>query len=209
MEETQTAVFDCGREVEMTIRTAAGAKTVKVRFPKDEEWIDRQRRRKVVIKQLGRGVSETTIPHGERADEELLNKIRIGEGPELDAFEAAKIIEELSTADVDDVTLDAAGFRVALRVPGGSTAVVVSVPTAKDVFEYRRSFARILDMPFGKQELTVNLGAAATLFGRIVKGTEGYAGDKVPVVHQTAVVKAALEALDSGLQDNEEKPENF
>ena len=47
---------------------AEGTKTVKVRFPTDEEWTERQRRRKIVIKQLGRGISETVIPSSEDVD---------------------------------------------------------------------------------------------------------------------------------------------
>jgi len=43
-------------------------KTVRVRFPSDEEWIERQRRRKAIIKQLGRGMSETTVANGEDVD---------------------------------------------------------------------------------------------------------------------------------------------
>jgi hypothetical protein len=206
MENKET--FDIARPVELQLRSAEGLKTVKVRFPSDEEWTQRQRRRKVIIKQLGRGASETTIPAGEKVDEDLLKKIRTDEGPELDAFEAQKIVEELSSADVDDVEPASEGFRVSLRVPGGVTAIVASIPSAKDVFDYRRSFARIVDMPFGKQELTVNLNAASTLFEKIVKGTEGYAGGKVPIVHQTVAVKAVLEALDAGLH-SEDKPESF
>ena len=59
MEEQKKAVFDAGRQVEVQLRSVEGTKTVKVRFPTDEEWTERQRRRKIVIKQLGRGISET------------------------------------------------------------------------------------------------------------------------------------------------------
>lgn len=38
------------------------------------------------------------------------------------------------------------------------------MPSAKDVFEYRRGFARLLDLPFGRQEVTINIGSAAALF---------------------------------------------
>jgi hypothetical protein len=32
-------------------------KTIRVRFPSDEEWAERQRRRKVIVKNLGRGMA--------------------------------------------------------------------------------------------------------------------------------------------------------
>jgi len=42
-------------------------KTVRVRFPPDE-WIARQRRRKVLVKQLRHGISETTVGNSEDVD---------------------------------------------------------------------------------------------------------------------------------------------
>ena len=199
-------VFDAGRQVEIKLQSAEGAKTITVRFPTDEEWIDRQRRRKIIIKQLGRGVSETVVPGSEDADAELLAKLRVGDGPEVDAFEASRILEQLGQADVDDVLPEAGAFRVLVRVPGGITAHVLRMPSAKDVIEYRRAFARILDLPFNKQELTVNLGAAGSLYQKLCQGAEGYAG-AVPVVHQAVAVKAAIDALESGFEVN--RPENF
>ncbi len=205
MEEQKKAVFDAGRQVEVQLRSAEGTKTVKVRFPTDEEWTERQRRRKIVIKQLGRGISETVIPSSEDVDAALLAKIRVEEGKEVDAFEASRIIEQLSQADVDDVVPEAGAFRVSMRVPGGLTAHLLRMPSAKDVIEYRRGFARVLDLPFNKQELTINLAAAGALYQKLAQSTEGYAG-AVPIIHQAVAVKAAIDALEVGFQ--EDRPAN-
>ena len=48
-------VFDVERVIALNLRTPAGTKTVRVHFPSDDVWIKRQKRRKVVVKQLGRG----------------------------------------------------------------------------------------------------------------------------------------------------------
>jgi hypothetical protein len=157
-------------------------KTVRVRFPSDDEWIGRQRRRKVLVKQLGRGVSETTVANGEDVDATLVAKIRAGDDPEVDAFEAMKVVEQLSLAEVDDVVPDGDTFKVTLRVLGATTAHLLKMPSAKDVFEYRRGFARLLDLPFGRQEVTINIGSAAALYKKLITTTEGYAGD-VPIIH--------------------------
>ena len=69
-------------------------KTVRVRFPSDDEWAEGQRRRKVIVRQRGRAISETTIPNGEDIDAKLLAKIRTEEEPEVDAFEAQKVVEQ-------------------------------------------------------------------------------------------------------------------
>jgi hypothetical protein len=201
-EETTARVFDAASIVAMQLRTPAGIKQVRVRFPTDEEWIDRQKKRKVIVKQLGRGVSETTIPDSAEADAALLAKIRVPEenAPEIDAFEAGRIIEQLSQADVDDAVQEGDDFRVTLRVLGCTVAHVLKMPSAKDVFEYRRGFARVLDLPYNRQELIINLAPAGTLFKKLLKSSEGYAGD-VPIIHQAVAVKAAIDALEGAFQE--------
>ena len=201
MEQT-IPVFDAARPIALQLRTSAGVKTIRVRFPSDEEWTERQRRRKVIIKQLGRGVSETIIANGEDADGALLAKIRAHEedAPEVDAFEASRIIEQLSQAEVDDVVQAGDAFRVTLRVLGGTVTHVLKMASAKDVTEYRRGFARVLDLPYNRQELTINLAAAGALYKKLITTAEGYAGD-APIMHQAVAVKAAIDALDAGFQE--------
>jgi hypothetical protein len=94
--ETNCFVFGATRPVAINLRGPDGVKTIRVRFPTDDEWAERQRRRKVIVKNLGRGMSETII---------RLAKIRTEEEPPVDAFEAQKVIEQLATCEVDDVVL--------------------------------------------------------------------------------------------------------
>ena len=192
-------MFDVAKPITVNLRTPEGVKTIRVRFPSDEDWIERKRRRKVIIKQLGRGVSETIISGGEDADAALLAKIREGDG-EVDPFEANRIVEQLSQAEVDDVVQTGDSFRVTLRVLGGVVTHLLEMPSAKDVFEYRRGFARVLDLPYNRQELVINLAPAATLFRKLIQSSEGYAGD-VPIIHQAVAVKAAIDALDAVFQE--------
>ncbi len=194
--------FDSAREISINLRSAEGARKITVRFPTDAEWVERQRRRKIIIKQLGRNTSETILPDSEEDDLELVNKLRTpsGEngGPAIDAFEASFILDQLSQADVDDVVADAGGYRITLRVPGGITAHVLETPSAKDVIQYRRAFARRLDLPYNKQQLTINLAAAGEFYKRLCLSKEGYAGE-VPIIHQAVVLKAAIDALEDGM----------
>ena len=199
----ETPVFDASRPITINLRTPGGVKTVRVRFPSDDEWIARQRHRKVLVKQLGRGISETTVANGEDVDAALVAKIREGEAPELDPFEAMKLVEQLSLAEVDDVVQDGDAFKVTVRVLGATTVYVLKMPSAKDVFEYRRGFARLLDMPFGRQEVTINIGSAAALYEKLITATEGYVG-KVPIIHQAVAVKAAIDAMDTAFAEDRE-----
>jgi len=194
-------MFDAQQPISLNLRTPAGLKALRVRFPSDEEWTERQRRRKIIIKQLGRGVSETIIGRAEDADAELLAKIRLPEEApvEVDPFEASRILEQLSQAEVDDVVEAGDAFRVTLRVLGGTVSHVLRMPSAKDVFEYRRGFARVLDLPYNRQELTINLAAAGALYKKLLVSTEGYAGE-APIIHQAVAVKAAIDALEAGFE---------
>ena len=75
------------------------------------------------------------------------------------------------------------------------------MPSAKDVNQYRRGFARVLDLPFNRQELTVNVRAGGDLYKKLIEATEGYVGD-VPIIHQAVAVKAAIDALDASFQED-------
>ena len=204
--ETNTFVFDATRPVAIQLRGPDGVKTIRVRFPTDDEWAERQRRRKVIVKNIGRGMSETIIPNGEEIEAALLAKIRTEEEPQVDAFEAQKVIEQLATCEVDDVVLAGDSFRVVLRVLGGTVTHLLKMPSAKDVNQYRAGFAHVLDMPYGRQQLTINLRAAGDLHKKLLDATEGYVGD-VPLVHRAVAVKAAIDALDASFQ--EDRDTNF
>ena len=204
--DTNISIFDAARPVAINLRGPDGVKTIRVRFPSDDEWAERQRRRKVIVKNLGRGMSETMIPNGEEIDAALLAKIRTEEEPQVDAFEAQKVIEQLATCEVDDVVLASDSFRVILRVLGGTVTHLLKMPSAKDVNQYRAGFARVLDMLYGRQQLTINLRAAGDLYQKLIDAAEGYVGD-VPLVHQAVAVKAAIDALDASFQ--EDRDENF
>src|SRR5215831_14558732 len=116
--QTDSCVFDVARPVAIQLLGPGGLKTVRVRFPSDDEWAERQRRRKVIIKNLGRGVSETTVENGGEIDAALLAKIRTEEELELDAYESQKVIDQLGTCDVDDAVHAGDSFKVTPRGSG-------------------------------------------------------------------------------------------
>ena len=189
-------VFDASRPIALRLPGPNGGRTIHVRYPSDDEWIDRQRRRKVLTKQLGRGQSETTILNREDADAVLMAKIRTEENePETDAFEAVKLIEELATCDVDDVVTAGDGFRITTRVLGAVTVHVLKMPSAKDTFEFRRGFARVIDMQYGRTEATVNLAPVGAMYKKLLVSVEGYVDNVVPIIHQAVAVRAAIDAI--------------
>ncbi len=209
MSEEKRAVFDAALPIRIRLSAGAEKKEVVVRFPTDEEWVEWRLRRKVIIKQLGRGQSETTSPNSEEADADLVEKLRGREtdlvdqvqaavGPELDKYEAAVVVDQLQKAEVDDVFEFPGGLHVALRVPGGTVRHDIQMLSAKDLLQYRRAFARVLDLPYNRQQLTINLPAAGDLYDRLNGRSDDYAGG-IPIIHKAAVVRAAVDAIESGL----------
>ena len=196
-------VFDASRPLALNLRTPGGLKTVRVRFPSDEEWTTRQRRRKVIMKSLGRGINETVVPAGEDIDAALLAKIRTEETPEVDPFEAKKLMEQLGTADVDDVQATGDGYAVTLRVLGATTVHTLKTPSAREAFDFERGYAKVLDLPYNRQEYTINLAPAAELYKKLLVQAEGYVGD-VPIIHQAVVVKAAIDALNGAFAQDQD-----
>jgi hypothetical protein len=65
----------------------------------------------------------------------------------------------------------------------------------------QRGFARVLDLPYNRQELTINLAAAGALNRKLITTTDGYSGD-APIMHQAVAVKASIDALDAGFQES-------
>ncbi|MBE0657543.1 MAG: hypothetical protein IH602_07620, partial [Bryobacteraceae bacterium] len=102
---------------------------------------------------------------------------------------------------VDDVVQVCDGFEVTLRVLGGTVTHSLRMPSAMAVFEYRRGFARVLDLPYNRQELIINLAPAGALYKRLAQAADGYAG-QVPIIHQAVALKAAIDALDASFQEN-------
>lgn len=193
-------MFDVEQPITIKLNTPAGEKVVRVRWPSDEEWIERQRKRKVVVKQLGRGMSETLVPDSAESDAALLAKIRLDDGGPVDPYEASIVIDRLSQADVDEVEREGQNVRVKLRTVAGEVTHLLQIPSARDVIEYRRSFARVVDLPYNRQEITINLAPAGQLWGKLAQSTDGYSG-AVPIIHQAVAVKAAIDAIEAGLDD--------
>ena len=113
------------------------------------------------------------VASGEDVHAALAVKIRTEQTPEIDAFEAMKVIEQLSEVDTDDVVPSCDSFRVTLHVMGAATVHLLKMPSAKDVFDYRRCFDRVLDLQYSRQELTINRGPASSLYERLAQATEG------------------------------------
>lgn len=196
--ETQISnLFDQTRPIQIKLQTPEGVKTIDLRFPTDDELGDRQRRRKIIIKSIGRGMTETTVLDSEEIDAELVKKIRSSEDPEIDPYEATQVINQLIEAEVDEVEREGGGYRVFLRVPGARTEHVVKMPSAKEIIKYRRKANRVIDLRHNKQQLVIDPTPAIKLYDSLKVDVQGYEGE-IPSIHKAAVINAAIEEMESG-----------
>jgi hypothetical protein len=200
-EEKKLTGFDASQPITINLKSTGGGKFITVRYPTDAEWMERQKERKVIVKQIGR-MSKTIPPDSSDYDEKMFAKIRTdSDGPGVDGYEAMHILEQLSQCDIDDVVREGTGYRVTMRILGGlQTSDLIKMPSAKDIFDYRRAFVESLDLPNSKQRLTINLQAAADLHKKLSESTMGYAG-AMPIIHQAIAIRAAIDETESEDKD--------
>lgn len=204
---TKPAVFDVDRPISVKADVGGNIRRIGLRFPSDNEWVERARAQKFVFKQLGRQREQMTVPQAAESNKALLLAIA-GEGEALDAIlpaEAARIIDALSRAEVTDVEETGSGFRVQLAVPGGEVWHQVDRPDAAQVEAFEKASATRVKLPFDRVEVTLNIRAAEDLYHELhgtVKDSD-YAGGKVPLPHKMAVVQGAIKAYRTLLEDDD------
>ncbi len=201
--------FDSTQLIDIKRISADGDGTITVAFPDDKQVERRQRARKMFIKDLGRGVTDTEVQTNEDVDLQILNEIK-REGPDVDGAEAGAILDRITEVDVIDVVREGPAFRVSLKVPGIVTEHLVRIPTQRQIMEQRRNGTKVLSLPFGRKEVRINFGPSAELYDALCNERTGYAaGSSIPLGHKVAAVNGAITALEREITAESEDPENF
>jgi len=175
------------------IQVGEGFADVTVRWPSDQELEERARGRKILIKRLGRGITETTID-SLGIDVQVYEAIKLNGAAPLTPAEANKFMDLLLTSDVTDVEIDSNEADVTLTTINGETLHHLRIPTADQVLKLNRS-ARMLSMPYNVQQLKIGVLAAAEIYDQQHGSSKDYAG-AIPANHKDAVVRAVIEHID-------------
>lgn len=186
-------MFDSTAEIVVPARTGQGKQEIVMRWPTDEEWCERARRRKILISRLGRGVSETTIEPGD-SDLRIFDKVKLNGAPPLTQGEATRVIETLAQCEATDCRLEGDEAVVELQVMGGSVKHRLRQPSADQVLALRRS-VRVFDLPYNKQELRIPLDVGARLWDECGGRSEDYSGP-VPALHKDRAVREVIDCID-------------
>jgi hypothetical protein len=197
----QRKLFDMSKLMRARIPSPAspdGFKRITVRYPSDKEWCERLRKQQTVMRQLGRGESETEVLNGEVIDAELFRRVRIDEGGvEVDDFEASAIMTALAGATCTAVERAGSGFRVNLTVYGDvRVSHLMRMPSIKQIADYNKGTCRAIDGRHNVTNLRLSLEPAGALYDALADDTEGYCG-AVPIIHKAAVVKNIKAELDN------------
>jgi hypothetical protein len=197
--------FDAGAEIELGLRLESGDRSVVVRFPTDAELAERQRRRPVLIRNQGRGVTEQVPAEPGEPDLALFSKIALNGKPSVTKEEAYQIAEILTSISVLGVEVEGDRAAVTMHVMTGLTVRhSLDVPTAGRVVIFRRAAFKMSTQPYGVQQIRLNAEAGARLWDECHGRTEDYAG-AVPAIHKDAAARAVVEFIDHhlGLQKND------
>jgi len=195
-------MFDATAGVDMTLPSPAGFKSATVSYPADEQLIARAAALKTIVRNLGRGKSMTEpAANSEQVDFDLYQKIRQDGSPDLDPYEAQRLMQHLLRVEVLDSRREGTQFHVELDTPAGTTSFLMSMPSAKQVIDYRRSVVQVIDNR-RTQEIRMNLRASRELFDSLHVSHDGYAGE-VPVNHAAAVISELLALLETEDDDTE------
>jgi len=190
--------FDSKAEIVIPSRVAATngeVQEVMVRYPSDEEWAARSRSRKIIIRRLGRGMTENVPPPPSDADVRLYESITLNGAPKMTPAEAAKFLEMLSQADVYNVTVEGAEAVVEMSVMTGHVEHRMKIPTADQIVSFRNAGFRVIDLPFNQQEIRVTPDAGARLYDQC-GGRSDFYTNGIPSVHKDAAVKAVIETIE-------------
>jgi hypothetical protein len=197
MDDQLKPVFDANREIEFP---RGDGQDFVLTYPTDEAWLARQRRRKTVMKSIGRGESETIIKNQEVSDLELVLSCLKPDSVQPDEYEAVLIVDKLSKFELLDSSKDEEGnIVVECNTLFGTVRATMKSPTAKDVIKHRRHGSTVRDTPVGS-EVLINIAYSAGLFDTLFVKAEGYVTD-IPVVHKWQFVAQAINQFES-LRDN-------
>jgi len=187
-------MFDTSSELAIQARSGKTKVEIAMRWPTDEEWAERHRNRKIVIRNLGRGMSETDVDSTE-ADLKLYQAARLNGSPDLTAAEASMVVKVIERADVSDVVIDGEEATVTLQVLGGTVTHRLQLPTPDQVLKMQRAASRLVSSSQrNASQMRAYLDPTAALWDQCQGRSEDYKG-AVPSLHKDAAIRAVVEQI--------------
>lgn len=184
---------------------SGGEKRCAVRFPTDEEWKERTRKRQAVRRIVGRGKTEYDVPNAEGPDAELFAKILLDAfGNEFDAAEASQVIARIERCRVTNVERDGDRYRIEMAVPGMGVVHVLRIPMKADTLRYGRTSVRSTEGR-GVQHIRLSLEPSAELWAKVLVEVHGYENaDDIPIIHKDVAVVELLAQVELAEEEGDD-----
>lgn len=192
-------MFTTPEQIEVQILGGGAPRKATVRMPSDQQWIERQRKRPIEVRQLGRGRSETKVRECREEDLRIYNEIRFDGTPDLDQYEASAILSSLSRAELVSVERREDGYLVKIETVAGVFEAVLKGPSAKDWQIYAETRSRVIS---GRNttEIYVNLNAGANLFDAC-----SLQPHSVPIIWKAAAASALIDEIEAGFAGDDQE----
>jgi hypothetical protein len=193
-------------EIEVSVPSPEGTKRAVVKWPDDQQWIERVRAQKTMVRDLGRRKTVVDVDDFSAHDKALFEDLKVS-GDDMDQYEAQRAIGKLATADVEDGGREGNGFVISVRTISGMTKHSLRVPSQKELMEYSRRSMYVIQHPHGLMEYRFNLQAAGDFYDKLAQKAEGYSGP-IPIVHKKAAVDELLSLLRAEQEDEKDPDPN-
>ena len=184
-------MFNVEDKIKARVVRPEGDVVLSLRFPTDQEWIDRSLRRKYRELNLGRGKTQTVQQSPDQKDAELVMDLQEENPIDIEAREASRILERLSiTSEPEEVQREGVIFVIAFKARGIRLVHKLRPPTEAE----RAAFAEMSPPVVTQGAISTygfNIGAAGDLYNKVVKESSGYVG-AVPIVHKAAAISAMM-----------------
>jgi hypothetical protein len=192
---------DISKELYLPYRTSEGKIRLGVRYPSDNQWIERGRLTRVVSKKAGRGETQNEVFPNSEADLKLYHELKIEDAPDLTPEEATRLFDALGFCEVRDTQLGSHDATVIMGAMGGIEVVhTIPIPTAEQTLKFRKQVQRGgRELPNGKSEFRVMIEPGAALWDACRGTSKDYAG-AIPAIHKNLAMRTVIEELDRELQ---------
>jgi hypothetical protein len=193
-----------GFDIKIPIRVNIETRSVRVRYPTDDEFTDWRRKKPVYHKNTGRGKSVMLFPKPNSVDLDLFNRIRIEDEQyslplkQTAAIEdAAYVVRLLANENsVSVISSDERECRLGLKVIGCfDTEHALRWPSARERTEFKPRKNTVTMGQHGLQAVRIQYPAFAELYEKLCVSVEGYASS-VPIAHKAEVVNVLLQVFD-------------
>jgi hypothetical protein len=197
----QKPLFDVAAEIPVKIISGGDLACV-VKYPTDQQWIERAAKQRLIKRNLGRGASEFDSPNTAEGDSILFDQIRIdSDGPEFAGADRSTVIDKLERCRIVESARAGNEYRIEATPLGMRTIHTLRIPTQADILEYSRSAVKSRDMR-RHQEIRVCLEPASVLYNKLLVKAEGYAG-AVPITHKSSVISELVREIESASEEDE------